>query len=404
VARARFTELGGGSPDAVRPGLRIRPAYAGLAAAAALVITMSSASAADHESVVAETHLLKNAQTAPKSTCAYDAKAKAIACVFIEWSDPSTRVDLYEIDSLDDGVHWTKPHNVTSSPGDEYDPYLAYDSRQGKYWLIYAIWHEHRGGNHNDIAVRSKDCLTCAWSSESIVVADGQHDYWIPSILPLYDGALLAFYSKDGPESAAGAGSGRIAVKRSTDSGRSWSAESLPTDTCDAEYPRAAQNALGGVLLVFGRYVDSSHLKDGTKCADGMNGRFPYSDIHQIWSNDGGRTWSGESVLFHISDGSALHPYVSTESAQQQTPCRSCKMDILFIKPERGFAVFRLQSLDQGLSWNGPTRVSESSWNSPFDVDPGLIAGCDRILANYSAGFGAEGIYVRPLEPVKLCP
>ncbi|MGT2491295.1 hypothetical protein ACU4GD_14200 [Cupriavidus basilensis] len=82
------------------------------------------------------------------------------------------------------------------------------------------------------------------------------------------------------------------------------------TNTCDAErYPRAIQNSYGAIMLVFSRY-DSAPDRNAT-CADGVqpNG-YPYSDLHQIWSNDDGLTWTGESTLFHTSIGSALRIHI----------------------------------------------------------------------------------------------
>ena len=356
----------------------------------------STVSGASESRGIADTHLLKTASTGPKSTCANSPTEAKILCVYLDWSDAATRIDLFQIVSADGGTTWSAPVAITKNPGDEYDPFINYDAVHKKFWLIYAKWHNDRGGQHNDVVARSKDCVDCTWSEAVVVAGDGVNDYWVPSILALQNGNVLALYTKNGPESSFGVGSGTIEVKRSADAGASWSAPSIPTKDCDVEYARAVQNAGGSVLLVFGRYVDSSHLPKGTRCADGMSGKYPYTDIHQAWSPDGGVTWKGESVLYHGASGSALHPFVAAEQATPQERCSKCRWDLFFVQSASGsFAVFRMQSSDQGISWSQPTRFSDVGWPSPFNIDPGFVYGCKGLVANYTSGYGSDKVYVQ---------
>src|SRR5216683_1248708 len=194
-----------------------------LTAAVLLSGCASAESATSSEKTVVSTSLLKSASTSPKSTCATFAVDDSISCVYLDWGGASTRVNLFELISKDGGLSWSQPVAITTNPGDEYDPFLHYDPLHKRLWLTYAKWHEDRGGAHNDVVIRHKDCPACGWSSSVLLVGDGTHDYWIPSVLSLNDGTILTFYSKDGPESSAGAGSGRIEVKRSRDNGDTWS-------------------------------------------------------------------------------------------------------------------------------------------------------------------------------------
>jgi hypothetical protein len=372
-------------------------AYAALCCSISLTAaSASNAQGSSGDTVVAHTHLLQPASTSPKSTCAEVAPESSVVCVFLDWGGAATRVDLFEIDSTDGGVSWSLPQPITRNSGDEYDPFVRYDLVSKRLWLTYAKWHNDQGGQHNDVVARHKDCTRCAWSSPVVVAGDGTNDYWIPSILPLQDGTLLALYAKNGPESALGIGSGVIEVKHSADNGVTWEAPVRATDLCDAEYPRAAQNSFGSILLVFSRYVDSSHLPKGTRCADGMLNGYPYTDIHQVWSSDGGRTWKGTSTLYHTSAGSALHPFIGTESSGSQIRCATCPWDLFFVQSAGGgFAVFRMRSLDQGRSWASPMRFSLLEWRSPFNIDPGFVLGCRGLMVNYTSGYGEDSVYVQ---------
>jgi hypothetical protein len=368
-------------------------------------VSLSAESVTLSEKRVVSTNLLKTASTSPKSTCAAFSTDDSISCVYLDWGGSTTRINLFELISKDGGSSWSHPVEITSNPGDEYDPFLSYDPLHKRLLLTYAKWHEDRGAAHNDVVIRHKNCPSCDWSPPVLVAGDGAHDYWIPSVLSLADGTILTFYSKDGPESSAGAGSGTIEVKRSSDNGDSWSEAIRATNMCDAEYPRAVQNSFGGILLVYGRYVDASHLTKGTNCADGVSNGYPYTDIHQVWSSDGGKSWSGDAVLFHARDGSALHPFVSIENASPQRPCAECRWDLLFIEAaDGGFAVFRMQSSDQGLRWSPPTRYSTGKWSSPFNIDPGFTEGCKGTIINFTSGFGSESVFVGREGKAPVCP
>jgi BNR repeat-like domain len=356
------------------------------------------------ERTVVTTNLLQTARTSPKSTCATFESDGSISCVYLNWAGPATRIDLFEIRSNDGGVTWTSPVAITSNPGDEYDPYVEYDPVHKKFWLAYAKWHDDRGGAHNDVVLRHKDCPECVWSVPVVIAGDGKNDYWIPSVLSLSDGTVVVFYSKNGPESSFGVGSGSIELKRSADNGITWGQAIGATTVCDAEYARAIQNSFGSVLLVYGRYVDSSHLPKGTKCADGTNNHYSYTDIHQTWSADGGKTWSPESILYHTADGSAFHPSIGAENSHPETPCATCRWDLFFIKStDGGFSVYRMQSSDQGLHWTDPIRYSNASWKSPFNVDPGFTEGCKGAIVNFTSGYGTDAVLVHREVAEQIC-
>jgi hypothetical protein len=380
---------------------------AGLLVCATVVCSFLGQASAHGQSaegrVVAKTNLLKPASTSPKSTCANFLPDLTLVCIYMDWSGAATRVNLFQITSRDGILSWSAPIAVTNDPGDEYDPFISFDSTRNKLLLVYAKWHNDRGGDHNDVVIRSKDCVECEWSAPVVVAADGVHDYWIPSLLILRNGAILTFYTRDGPESNRGRGSGRIELRRSTDGGKTWNPPIVPTQSCDAEYPRAIQNSHGSILLAFSKYIFSSKPNTEVPCSDGVKSNYPYSDIHQVWSSDNGATWTGESVLYHSASGSALHPFIISETVRPQTPCPACAWDLLFVQPDDGFSVFQIKSRDEGISWNKPARITKSSWMSPFNVDPGLATTCNGLVANYTSGYGLDLVYSQRLDALRRC-
>jgi hypothetical protein len=356
------------------------------------------------EKLIVTTNLLRTANTSPKSTCATFESAGTISCIYLDWGGAATRVNLYEILSKDGGDTWGSPVGVTWDPGDEFDPFIEYDPVHKRLWLAYAKWHNDRGAAHNDVLLRHKDCPECDWSAAVRIAGDGANDYWIPSVVSLKDGAILVLYSKNGQESTFGDGSGTIELTRSIDVGKSWGTPITVPTVCDAEYARAIQNTFGSILLVYSRYVDSSHLPKGTKCADGTINKFPYSDIHQARSSDGGRSWTGDSILYHTANGSALHPFIGVENPRPAQACAACRWDLFFVESADGrFAAYRMQSSDQGLHWTEPSRYSKASWKSPFNIDPGFTEGCKGAIANFTSGFGTDAIYVHRENTGELC-
>ncbi|MGA2189102.1 MAG: sialidase family protein [Steroidobacteraceae bacterium] len=358
------------------------------------------------EHIVRHTNLLTTLQTSPKVTCAGSIPDKAIVCVYQDWSGGRTRMNLFEITSFNAGDSWSKSKQITDDIGDEYDPFMAYDSARHTFWLSYSKWHDATGKHHNDVVIRNKRCSTCAWSGATVVAADGMHDYWIPSILTLRNGTILLFYTRDGPESDLGRGSGRIELRSSRDASKTWSTAIVPTSTCDAEYPRAIQNSKGTILMIFSKYIFESKPTSNEPCSDGIQSDYPYTDIHQLWSSDDGATWSNADLLYHAPRGSALHASISSESAGSDKSGSSCGWDILFVQPatEDGhYAVYRLQSSNEGRTWVEPTRLSDSSWVSPFNVDPIMFATSTGQMASYSSGYGIDAIYIKRINSQRQC-
>lgn len=383
----------------VRAAISIVLCAAGLSIGVAPAIAQWSA-----EGVIATSNLYNTALTSPKASCANFATAKVISCVYLDWSGVSTRQNVYERTSTDGGVTWSTPLMITNDVGDEYDPYLEYDSLRDRMNLVYAKWRDPSGTQKNNIMLRTKVAANGSWSGPTMVTGDGVNDYWIPSLLTLQNGTMLAFFTMNGPEGVGGVGSGRIKLARSFDGGGTWSSPMHITNTCDAEYPRAVQNSYGAIMLVFSRY-DSAPNRNST-CTDGVqpNG-YPYTDLHQIWSSDDGITWTGESTLFHTPNGSALHPYIAAETGYRQTPCAGCGWAILFAMPDNSgkFGVYQISSSNQGISWSPPTLMSTSMWGGPYNIDPGFTIGCRGYFQYYTDGYPGQRTIVRRYDWASTC-
>jgi len=228
------------------------------------------------EQTIGAANLYPTLPVAPKMSCANFASERIISCIYTGYSNSVRRMDLFEILSMDGGLSWSLPVAITSDPGDEYDPMIEYDSLRGRFNLVYAKWHANLGGNRNDIVIRHKSVAQGSWSAAKLVAGDGINDYWIPSVLTLHNGDVHVYFTRNGPESSAGTGSGRIMLARSTNGGLNFLAPQIITETCDAEYPRAIQNSYGTIMLVFSRYIVG---ETNTSCSDGWLGVWPVTDI-----------------------------------------------------------------------------------------------------------------------------
>lgn len=347
-------------------------------------------------------------QTSPKVSCANFATAKIISCVYPYYNGATRRLDIFEITSMDGGVSWGSPAAITNDAGDEYDPMIEYDSGRNRLNLVYAKWPNNIGANHNDVVIRYKTSATGTWSGATLVAGDGANDYWIPSVLTLQNGMINVYLTRNGPESVgaaagSGVGSGRIMVSRSTDGGNTFTAPQIITNTCDAEYPRGVQNSFGGIMLTFSRYIVNKQ-SGTTPCADGSLNGWSTTDIHQIWSNDHGVTWTGESILYSNSNGSAMHPYVAAQTTQRQTACPSCQWSLIFHgNTSNSFAVFEMTSTNQGLTWQAPTLLSAMVWDHPVDMDGGFIIGCRGFFSFYTDAYPGQNLYSKRYNWSNTC-
>jgi hypothetical protein len=238
-------------------------------------------------------------------------------------------------------------------------------------------------------------------------MADGVNDYWESSMLTLSNGDIVAFVSRNGPESAGGVGSGRIVSATSSNGGQTWSAPVLMSATIDAEYPRGFQNSSGSVEVVYSRYIDVSHMPNGTTpYYDFMANGYPGTDVHVVWTNDEGMTYFGDNTLYHNpNNSSSLHPYIAAETTHRQTPCASCQVDLLFIGQATSgpWGMYEMQSTNQGASWGSPNWVAYSAWSQPFNIDPMFTIGCRGFFMSYTGGGGDQRVMNRRYDSSANC-
>jgi hypothetical protein len=185
-----------------------------------------------NEQVIHTTNLYSTKQTSPKVSCANYSVGKVIDCVYPDYSATVGNTAVFEIQSADGGVSWGAPSLVSNEVA--YDPYIEYDSNRQRLNLIYAT---NTGGYNNNIVIRTRSGVASAWSASTTIAAgNAANEYWIPNVLTLQDGNMLATMTVNGPESQSGVGSGRIMWSLSTNGGASWTAPAAITETCDAEY------------------------------------------------------------------------------------------------------------------------------------------------------------------------
>jgi hypothetical protein len=354
-----------------------------------------------NEQVIATTNLYSTIKTSPKSVCANFAASKVIDCVFPNYSASVGNTTIFETQSADGGVSWSTPVQVSNDYS--YDPWIEYDSSRQRLNLVYA---RNTNGLDNSIVIRTKASPSGAWSSATLIAAGSAASaYWEPSVLTLQNGWVDVFYVLNGPESQSGLGSGRIMVSHSTDGGNTWTAPAQITSTCDAEYPRAIQNSYGSIQLLYSRYIMGEH---GSRCGDGVSSSgYSYTDIHQIWSNDGGVTWTGESTFIHNPNGSAWHPYIGAETTHRQTACPTCGWDVVWYGQTStgGIAVYEQQSPNQGASWTAANQISQTTWAAGADgnEDPMFIIGCRGFLVTYADQYPNQNVYNRRYDWSSTC-
>lgn len=287
----------------------------------------------------------------PEGSCGRFPSSTATVCIYEEGANFGG-MNLFEKVSWDGGVTWSSASQVTFDAGkDEFDPFIAVDSGRGRLWLLYS---RNRTGGGNELLIRYKGCSTCPWTSPTTVISDsGNH--WDASLLVVNNGHLLALETI---ESAEGALDGQIRSIRSTDGGFSWGAPSVIFDEpgVPETYPVALQKSDGFIHLMF---RDKAH--------GGGN------QIGQLWSNDGGYTWTGHSVFSFNSSQPREFSFIGTQG--------STNITVLATISGR---VHHWQSSNNGVSFAGPFQTTSTT----STADAEFTVGCRGAIFTYTAPNG----------------
>jgi hypothetical protein len=282
----------------------------------------------------------------PEGSCARFPYSNTTICVFERGPGPYN-LDLYEIRSTDGGVTWSNPVQVTNGLAAEFDPFLAADPSRGRIWLLYS----KNASPGNDLLIRHLACLSCSWSGDTVVRADGGN-HWDASLTVLSNGHLLALESFEAYE---GDPNGQIRSFRSTDGGYSWNGPTVIFDEFGSPeiYPVALQKSDGVIHLMF---RDKAH---GNKSLQ----------IGQLWSSDSGYTWNGHSVFSNNQAQPRTFSFIGTQGGINLTVLASING-----------RVHHWTSWDNGLTWEGPYQTTSLS---PSE-DAEMSLGCRGPLFSFS--------------------
>lgn len=335
-----------------------------------------------------------------ESTCKNHSTTKVLVCVYTgNGADTNPNDDYYPIDlyyrvSNDGGATFADTkYKIAAEAGDEYDPFLEYDSNRNKLVLIYSQWYDSSGSKGNKVMARlgtpNVSNNTVSWSEPYNVASKAGSNYWDASVLHLQNGTLLAFLTVEGSE---GNGYGYLEYRSSQDGGKTWSMPSNPVigntkDTCmDEEQPVATQNLDGPIRLLYrNRGVAANPALSG-RC---LNLGAGDADTWQIWSTDNGASWIGQAG-FRQTEGPDLFSYVGTEGGENQTV-------LMILKNSDGtYSPYHMQSSNRGLTFEGPYLTAESSykWNHWENIDPHFTVGCRGFVANFTSAVSEKHDYL----------
>jgi len=179
------------------------------------------------------------------------------------YSYESGNDDIWYTTSSDGGATWSAASQITTDPGDDYDPSIA-QTDDGKVWVV---WQSYRSGNP-DIWYKTSSDGGATWS-EASPIDTGIWGSYEPAIIQTNDGKIwVTFYSYK-------SGNYYIWYTTSSDGGSTWSeAHQVTTDPGDDYDPSIAQTDDGKVWVVWYSYRSGNY------------------DIWYKTSSDGGVTWS----------------------------------------------------------------------------------------------------------------
>lgn len=378
--------------------------------AAALAVASLASSAAtgwQAEQKIIQTNM-QSLQTQPKAACAYSTGSKELVCAFTEAVDTtSQRVNLFEVVSKDGGATWGPRKQITSNLGDEYDPFMEYDTIRNRFQLTYSKWHNDTGGAGNDVVVSYRvngNWVKADGSAGYDLVAGAGKDYWVNSSLLLKNGTQLIFSTRGGPEDKDPAEKGYIYSMKSTNGGISWGAPIKVSAKCGSEYARGVENRNGHVMVVFSKYSDSTYINKvygsaaNYPCKDGLNGAYVKSSLHTVWSEDSGNSWipASESEAFISPAGfSYQHPYIQKETTNRQQDDGQWTLMYTVNNTSGGYNVVKRSSQDQGLTWGDEAIFTATNAASFFNIDPIHVNTCRGFAMVTNSTNSTGGIYMR---------
>ena len=159
--------------------------------------------------------------------------------------------DIFFTRSLDGGVTWSKPINLSINPGDSVWPTIAI-TPQG---IIYVAWGDDTEGQY-DVFLRYSTDTGNTWSPTRNITAQVKGQDRLPSIAVDTNGTLYAAWAHKGRHSEAGVVTieREVFLQYSQDGGATWSAPysvSRVPSLSDIMRPELAIDPVGNLYVIW---------------------------------------------------------------------------------------------------------------------------------------------------------
>jgi len=205
-------------------------------------------------------------------------------------SDRSGNADLW-ITSSTDGVAWSMPVQITTSPDGDLYPTLL----QAADASFHLVWHRFEAQTTGQSHIYHRTTMTpLNWGTSETPVTTGVVDDWDCKLIQVGASELRVYFSS-AARSSNPTNNRDIYFVRSTDLGQNWGAPSI-CDVSDVaqfdRYPAVVESAPGKFRMIFQRQ-DTDFLLDST------------SDLF-VADSDDGLTWTSPVQI--TSDGSDAQP------------------------------------------------------------------------------------------------
>ncbi len=296
--------------------------------------------------------------------------------IHVTWMDLRTgNLEIFYKRSADGGTTWGPDVRLTNNPVDSDYPAISSSGQ-----LVHIVWQDRRDTNIEVYYKRSADG-GATWGAD-VRLTSNMFGSWNPSVASSGSDVIVAWY--DNRDLNA-----EIYIKRSTNGGLSWSADTrITNNTGSSQYPSIfmegsivhlawTDNRDGNPETYYKRSADggvtwgadtrlSFNSSDSWYTSVSASGQ----NVHVVWRDDrnitkeiyyngstnGGITWSGFDTRVTFNSANSEHPSVS---ASGQT------VHLVYQNNQNtNLQIYYRKSTNAGSNWSGETRLTNTAYTS----------------------------------------